>query len=304
MSVSYAVASKRYSFFETDRIDRREGSKEERIKRKRQLLLQAQPLTHSRTHSRTHSLAGRQADMDPAVEAVLNVDVTKIEYGAALGQGAFGQVRAATYQGERVAVKAQDVDKDGEDFTYLVREMQIMVVVKHPNVLRLVGAGKEPLGGNRERYLLLMEICELGDLRKLWTRRFQAHRPLSWFQVTFILLGAARGIERLHSSGILHRDIKTENLLVHRGMVCKVADFGMSRQEAISEPAQMDNKHMTLCGTDEFMAPEVLFEEPYNFQADSFSFGVVLAEVCEPIHVNSTLVKVWHSWALVVECGM
>ena len=185
--------------------------------------------------------------MNPAVEALLNVDVADIDYGDALGQGAFGQVRAATYHGQRVAVKAQDVEDGGEDYDYLVRELEIMVVVKHPNVLQLVGAGKQPLGGkkqhtssNLDRYLLLMEICELGDLRKLATRRMKEKRPLSWFQVTFILLGAARGIDALHNHGVLHRDIKTENLLVHNGMVCKVADFGMSRQEAVSSPADME----------------------------------------------------------------
>jgi serine/threonine protein kinase len=202
--------------------------------------------------------------MDAEVQALLNVQPGQIDYGEALGQGAFGQVRAATYKGRRVAVKAQDVDKGSEDFAYLVREMKIMVVVKHPNVLQLVGAAVEPVpkATGRERYLLLMEICELGDLRKLAARREKRKKPLSWFQVCFILLGAARGIERLHTSGILHRDIKTENLLVGRGMVCKIGDFGMARQEAVSAPKQMDNKRMTLCGTDDFMAPEILFEEP------------------------------------------
>ena len=215
---------------------------------------------------------------DPVLAPLLNVDASKIDYGAALGQGAFGQVRAADYEGQRVAIKAQDVTVDSEDFEYLVREMKIMVELKHPNILQLIAAAKEDLGNDRERYLLLMEICEIGDLRKLSTRRIRENKPLTWFQVTFIMLGAARGIDHLHSNGVLHRDIKTENLLIGSGMVCKIADFGMSRQEAVPR-GEMDNKRMTLCGTDEFMAPEILFEEPYNFQADSFSFGVVLAEM-------------------------
>jgi protein kinase 1 len=228
--------------------------------------------------------------MDPSVQAALTVNPNDIVYdvGSALGQGAFGQVRSATYQGRCVAVKAQEVETGSEDYDYLLKEMKIMLELDHPNVLKLVAAAKQPLGSNQDRYLLLMEICELRDVRKLAEKRAEAGSPLTWFQVTYLLLGAARGVEFLHTNGVLHRDIKTENLLVARGMVCKIGDFGMSRKEAQGR-GKMGNKHMTLCGTDEFMAPEVLFEEPYNFQADSFSFGVVIAELlCRTVPGSST----------------
>ena len=124
-----------------------------------------------------------------------------------------------------------------------------------------------------------MEICELNDLRKLSTRRIKAGKPLSWFQATHILMCAARGIDFLHSNGVLHRDIKTENLLVCKGMSCKIGDFGMARQEAVSRGA-MDNKRMTLCGTDEFMAPEILFEEPYVGFAMAYCIALDWVVLC------------------------
>jgi serine/threonine protein kinase len=80
----------------------------------------------------------------------------------------------------------------------------------------------------------------------------------------------AQGIHYLHEHELLHRDVKTENLLVDDTWRCVVCDFGFARKRGTA---------MTICGTDEFMAPEVIWGEEYGFSADIFSFGVVLAEV-------------------------
>ena len=90
--------------------------------------------------------------MDPVVAKALNVDTSAIQYGETLGKGAFGEVKAATYMGTYVAVKAQIVERDSEDYGYLLKEMKIMISMVHPNILRLVAAGKQDIGGDQERY--------------------------------------------------------------------------------------------------------------------------------------------------------
>jgi len=83
----------------------------------------------------------------------------------------------------------------------------------------------------------------------------------------------AKSLQYLHSQGIIHRDVKSNNLLVEEDWTIKVCDFGFARD------IDKSTESMTLCGTDEWMAPEVALGEKYDAKADVFSFGMVIVEL-------------------------
>jgi hypothetical protein len=116
---------------------------------------------------------------------------------------------------------------------------------------------------------VLTEYLEGGDLRRLL---LDSSTALGWKFRTEIALGFAQAISYLHSLEIIHRDIKTENVLLNSKGEPKLCDFGFARQWDKS-------KTMTMCGTDEFMAPEIIFSTPYDEKIDVYSFGITLAEI-------------------------
>jgi serine/threonine protein kinase len=98
---------------------------------------------------------------------------------------------------------------------------------------------------------------------------------IPWKLRVTIAKDAISAIAWLHENDLIHRDIKTENILVDDSWRAVVADYGFARKFA----AGSSKSAMTILGTDEFMAPEVIFGEEYDERADVFSFGVVLAEI-------------------------
>lgn len=117
--------------------------------------------------------------------------------------------------------------------------------------------------------VLVTEYIQGGDLRMLLQRKGIS---LGWKLRVRLLTEVAEALVYLHDRGILHRDVKTENVMLTLDLKPKLIDLGFAR-------LLPENKHMTMCGTDEFMSPEVLFGMEYDEKADIFSFGVVMAEV-------------------------
>jgi serine/threonine protein kinase len=92
------------------------------------------------------------------------------------------------------------------------------------------------------------------------------------------------GLRYLHDCHLIHRDIKSANVLINSNWVCKISDFGMTKNfNGVSDAAK---KKMTYCGTDSYMAPELLFEEEYGVESDIYSYGMVLLEIMKRAKVG------------------
>ncbi|XP_057957871.1 probable serine/threonine-protein kinase SIS8 [Malania oleifera] len=192
-----------------------------------------------------------------------------LQIGERIGIGSYGEVYHADLNGTEVAVKKfLDQDFSGEALVQFKCEVEIMLRLRHPNVVLFMGAvARYP------NFSILTEFLPRGSLYRLLHR---THIQLDEKRRMRMALDVAKGMNYLHTSHptIVHRDLKSPNLLVDKNWVVKVCDFGLSRM-----------KHHTFlsskstAGTSEWMAPEVLRNEPSNEKCDVYSFGVILWEL-------------------------
>ncbi|CAI7853603.1 unnamed protein product, partial [Closterium sp. NIES-53] len=182
-----------------------------------------------------------------------------------IGAGSFGEVYKGVCPRDGTTLWAV---KRATLFTMnFKREVQQMADKNHPNIVRLLGYC---VGGDmrtRPEQLLIHEFVPNGDLDK-WMGAEAPYR-LSLQQRLDILIGVARGLEYLHSFGIVHRDIKPANILVTTDMQAKIADFGLIRL--------VDSTGTThVMGTPGYVDPVYTMSREATTVTDVYSFGVLL----------------------------
>ncbi|KAJ6732596.1 SERINE-THREONINE PROTEIN KINASE [Salix purpurea] len=192
-----------------------------------------------------------------------------LEIGERIGIGSYGEVYHGDWNGTEVAVKKfLDQGFSGDALVQFRCEAEIMLRLRHPNVVLFMGAVTRP-----PHLSILTEFLPRGSLYRL------LHRPNSQIDEKRrmqMALDVAKGMNYLHTSHptIVHRDLKSPNLLVNKNWLVKVCDFGLSR---IKHHTFLSSK--STAGTPEWMAPEVLRNEPANEKCDIYSFGVILWEL-------------------------
>ncbi|KAL2479048.1 CBL-interacting serine/threonine-protein kinase 25 [Forsythia ovata] len=208
-----------------------------------------------------------QKDQHPITGSSRSIVFGKYEMGRLLGQGTFAKV----YYGknlktsESVAIKVINKDhvKKEEMMEQITREISIMRLVRHPNVIEL----KEVMA-TKQKIFFIMEYVKGGELfAKVAKGKLKEDVARKYFQQ---LLSA---VDFCHSRGVSHRDLKPENLLLDENENLKVSDFGLS-----ALPEQLRNGLLhTQCGTPAYVAPEVLRKKGYDgAKADIWSCGVIL----------------------------
>nr|BAK00101.1 predicted protein [Hordeum vulgare subsp. vulgare] len=192
----------------------------------------------------------------------------RYEIGRHLGQGNFAKVYYARNltSGQAVAIKMIDKEKVSRVglMVQIKREISIMRLVRHPNVLKLF----EVMASKSKIYLVL-EYAKGGELfNKITKGKLSEDAARKYFHQ---LISA---VDYCHSRGVYHRDLKPENLLLDENENLKVSDFGLS---ALSESTRQDGLLHTTCGTPAYVAPEVLSRRGYDgAKADIWSCGVIL----------------------------
>nr|GMC74611.1 calcium/calmodulin-regulated receptor-like kinase 1 [Ipomoea batatas] len=190
-------------------------------------------------------------------------------FSTLIGQGAYGPVyKAQMPTGETVAVKVLGTDsKQGEKEFHT--EVMLLGRLHHRNLVNLVGYCAE-----KGQYMLIYVYMSRGSLAShLYDEVLE---PLSWNLRVQIALDVARGLEYLHDGAVppvIHRDIKSSNILLDQSMRARVADFGLSREEMV-------NKHASnIQGTFGYLDPEYISTRTFTKKSDVYSFGVLLFEL-------------------------
>jgi len=200
---------------------------------------------------------------------IKEIDISSIKLEARIGKGTFGEVFKGIWNGTDVGVKFLSSPHMNEQFLEeFYKEVTIMRSLSHPNVLQFLGACTQ-----KPNIAIVMEYMPRGSLFKIL---HDHSTKLDMNMIRRMMMDASRGMNYLHKSNpiIIHRDLKSHNLLVDDNWKVKVCDFGLSK---ILMSAS-DFTSMTACGTPSWTAPEVLRNEQYDEYADVYSFGIVLWE--------------------------
>ncbi|KAG4992853.1 hypothetical protein AAZX31_09G253800 [Glycine max] len=230
--------------------------------------------TESKSVRENGSLASTQLTVDEN----LLVDPKLLFIGSKIGEGAHGKVYEGRYGNKIVAIKVLHRGSTSEERASLenrfAREVNMMSRVHHDNLVKFIGACKDPL------MVIVTELLPGMSLRKYLT----SIRPklLDLDVAINFALDIARAMDWLHANGIIHRDLKPDNLLLTADQKSvKLADFGLAREETVTEMMTAET------GTYRWMAPELYStvtlrqgeKKHYNNKVDVYSFGIVIWEL-------------------------
>ncbi len=182
-----------------------------------------------------------------------------------LGEGSFGVVNLAKdLENEDRYVVIKTIQNYGQDMEKEKQEAILLSKLNHPNVIQYY----DSFLSSESKLCIVLEYADGNDLSKYISRKkLPEKKILSIFsQIIF-------GLAYIHSQNILHRDIKTENILVFKNGMIKIGDFGISRILSDGELAQ------SIVGSPYFMAPELFGQSPYSYPADIWAAGCVLYQL-------------------------
>jgi serine/threonine protein kinase len=192
--------------------------------------------------------------------------IQDFEIGKPLGQGKFGNVYLAREKKHKFIVALKVLFKkqlmSAKVEHQLRREIEIQTRLRHPNILRLFGYFHD-----KERIFLILEFAGKGEIFKELSsvRRYNEKTAATYVR------DVASALDYCHSKHVLHRDIKPENLLIDINGRIKIGDFGW----AVHTPA---NRRQTLCGTLDYLPPEMIEGKDHDHNVDIWALGVLLYE--------------------------
>ena len=213
--------------------------------------------------------------------------MARTKFSPPSGAGGMGEVyRARDTRLDRVvAIKVlpERMAQDPVALARFVREAKAVAALSHPNILAIYDFGCE-----QEVHFAAMELLEGENLRS----RIERVR-LPWRKVTEIGIAIAEGLSAAHLKGIVHRDVKPENIFLTTDGVVKVLDFGLARMapsaiprgdETASLREDLETVPGTVMGTVRYMSPEQARGESSDARSDIFSLGCVLYEMAYGVH--------------------
>ncbi|XP_072745822.1 serine/threonine-protein kinase PLK4-like [Anoplolepis gracilipes] len=204
----------------------------------------------------------------PALSAGFGEHIEEYEVLNLLGKGGYGSVYRAKCLRSGMEVAIKMIDKKMMQAAGMVgrvrQEVEIHSRLKHPAILELYTCFEDI-----NYVYLILELCHNGELQRFL--KAQGTKALPEENAARIMRQVVQGLLYLHSHQILHRDMSLSNLLLTRDMQVKIADFGLATQ--LTKP---DEKHLTMCGTPNYISPEIATRSSHGPEADVWSLGCML----------------------------
>ncbi|KAJ0394304.1 hypothetical protein ATCC90586_010305 [Pythium insidiosum] len=214
-----------------------------------------------------------ELDEQEKVADATRIPLKELIVGKKISRGAFGDVYKGSYDNQVVAIKvlAESKRRNMSELTKFAKEARFMAALEHNHIVRFVGVA----WNSPSNLCIVSEFLAGGDVRGLLQRYLSDGRPEGFSPKKIkIALHVAHALTYLHSLQpiVLHRDLKSKNILLTEDGDAKLTDFGVSREfEDVTMTAGV--------GTSLWMAPEIIQGERYDEKADVYSFGVVLSEL-------------------------
>ncbi|KAJ6998896.1 serine/threonine-protein kinaseY8-like isoform X1 [Populus alba x Populus x berolinensis] len=197
---------------------------------------------------------------------VWEIDARLLIYEKKIANGSSGDLYKGTFCSQDVAIKVlRGEHLNNKLQSEFNQEVLIMRKVHHKNVVKFIGACTRP-----PSLCIITEFMSGGSMYDFLRKQ---KGSLSLQSLLRVAIDVSEGMHCLHQNNIVHRDLKSANLLMDENGVAKVADFGVARVQDQSGVMTAET------GTYRWMAPEVIEHKPYDHKADVFSFGIVLWEL-------------------------
>jgi len=186
-----------------------------------------------------------------------------------IGEGAAGEIFLTTRVGDTRKLAAKKMTLNQQNIALMTTEISIMKNSRHPNVVEYIESYLV-----RDKLWVIMEYMDGGCLTEILDQFEQIQ--LSEPQIAYVCSCTLRALSYIHSFHRIHRDIKSDNLLLGMNGDVKLADFGYAAQLT-----QTKQKRTTIVGTPYWMAPEVIRGQNYDTKVDIWSLGIMVMEMLE-----------------------